>query len=103
MVERNDVSNTSLRAITVTEMSMGMVTSNTVHDALGIGIFCGDHSECTIERNGVYGTRPDVQSGDRARLGYGIEAHFGATAEVADNRAGRTGSFAEGRIERDPG
>jgi hypothetical protein len=100
MVHDNDVSGTSLRAITVTEMSMGEVSGNTVRDALGVGIFCGDHSECMIDRNGVYGTRPDVASGDRARAGFGIEAHFGATAELSDNRAGRTASFAEGRIER---
>ena len=91
-----------MRAITMTEMSMGDVSANVVGGALGVGIFCGDHSECMIDRNVVTGTRPDVASGDRARDGYGIVAHYGATAELADNRAGRVGAFAEGRIEPMP-
>jgi nitrous oxidase accessory protein NosD len=98
----NTISGTRLRAITMTEMSMGDVSANVVDDALGVGIFCGDHSECMIDRNVVTGTRPDVASGDLARDGYGIVAHYGATAELADNRAGRVAAFAEGRIEPMP-
>ena len=98
----NTVSGTRLRAITMTEMSMGDVSANVVDDALGVGIFCGDHSECMIDRNVVTGTRKDVASGDLARAGYGIVAHYGATAELADNRAGRVAAFAEGRIEPVP-
>jgi nitrous oxidase accessory protein NosD len=98
----NTITGTSMRAITMTEMSMGDVSANVVGGALGVGIFCGDHSECMIDRNVVTGTRPDVASGDRARDGYGIVAHYGATAELADNRAGRVGAFAEGRIEPMP-
>jgi nitrous oxidase accessory protein NosD len=98
----NTVTGTALRAITMTEMSMGDVSANVVDGALGVGIFCGDHSQCMIDRNVVTGTRPDVASGDRARDGYGIVAHYGATAELADNRAGRVAAFAEGRIEPMP-
>ena len=98
----NTISGTRLRAITMTEMSMGDVSANVVDDALGVGIFCGDHSECMIDRNVVTGTRKDVASGDLARAGYGIVAHYGATAELAGNRAGRVAAFAEGRIEPMP-
>jgi nitrous oxidase accessory protein NosD len=98
----NTISGTRLRAITMTEMSMGDVSANVVDGALGVGIFCGDHSECMIDRNVVTGTRPDLASGDRARDGYGIVSHYGAVAELADNRAGRVGAFAEGRIEPMP-
>ena len=103
MLMHNHVSRTSLRAIDMTEMSMGMIERNEVTGALGIGIFCGDHSECMVEKNAVAGTRPDAASGDFTRQGYGIISHFGATAEVDENVV--TGShgvsaFAEGRLVR---
>lgn len=81
----NDVSETSLRAISMTEMSMGTVEDNSVDDAIGVGIFCGDHSECEISDNRVAGTRPDKASGDLMRMGYGIVAHYGARAVVKGN------------------
>lgn len=97
MVEDNHVLGTALRAITVTEMSMGTVEGNRVDDALGVGIFCGDYSECMIERNAVSGTRPDLASGDRTRLGFGIVAHYRAKAEIRENQLldnpRRMGSF----------
>jgi nitrous oxidase accessory protein NosD len=102
MVRENRVTDTSLRAITLTEMSMADVEENEVERALGVGIFCGDFSMCEIEDNFVSGTRPDSSSGDRSREGYGIVAHFGATASLADNRlrgnARSTGSFSRARI-----
>ncbi|HEX7311897.1 MAG TPA: right-handed parallel beta-helix repeat-containing protein, partial [Gaiellaceae bacterium] len=53
MLVDNRVRGTQLRGISVTEMSMGMVERNDVHDALGIGIYCGDRSMCEIEHNVV--------------------------------------------------
>ena len=53
MVRDNHISGTELRAITMTEMSMGMIEDNEVDDALGVGIFCGDYSECEIEDNTI--------------------------------------------------
>ena len=94
----NRVSRTTLGAISVTEMSMGMVEDNEVHDALGVGIFCNDSSECEIRRNTVVGTRADTASGDATRLGYGIEAHYNAVAELEDNAAGRIGAFAGAEV-----
>ncbi len=44
MIRDNHVSNTELRAITMTEMSMGSIEDNEVDGALGVGIFCGDYS-----------------------------------------------------------
>lgn len=100
MVSRNFVTRTSLRAITINEMGMGHVSQNTVHGALGVGIFCGDYSECMVEDNVVSGTRPDLGSGDGTRGGYGIVAHYHARVEVADNHAGRAAAFAGSEIER---
>jgi nitrous oxidase accessory protein NosD len=85
-VRENRVTGASLRGITLTEMSMASVEANEVEGATGVGIFCGDYSVCEIEENFVTGTSADPDSDDRARRGYGIVAHFGATATLADNR-----------------
>jgi parallel beta helix pectate lyase-like protein len=84
-VSDNLVSGTSLRALTLTEMSMAVVDGNEVRDSLGVGIFCGDYSECEIDDNSIDGIRPDDASGDKTRLGFAILAHYGAKAEVRDN------------------
>jgi Right handed beta helix region len=81
----NHVSGTSLHAISITEMSMGEAVGNTVVDATGVGIFCGDYSHCEIERNVVTGTAPN-RDGGRSQAGYAIQAHFWAKATVGDNR-----------------
>ena len=105
LVRDNHVSGTSLRGITLTEMSMAEVEENDVEDALGVGIFCGDYSMCTIEDNSVSGTRADHGSGDKTRMGYGIVAHYGADATIADNRLSgnehATGSFLRSSISRE--
>ena len=98
MLRENRVSGTSMRGLTMTEMSMGAIQRNRVDGVLGVGIFCGDHSECHIERNDVLGTRRDP-SGDPARAGVGILAHSWATAKLRDNRAGRVRAFSGGQIE----
>jgi hypothetical protein len=103
MLTRNQVSATTLRAIDMTEMSMGMIEHNEVTDARGIAIFCGDHSECMVERNDVANTRPDTTTDDLTRQGFGIVSHYGAVAEIGRNSV--TGSrglsaFAQGRFVR---
>lgn len=82
----NHVRGTALRGITVTEMSMGVVDGNRVENALGVGIYCGDHSMCRIDHNAVSRIRPDIASGDLTRIGYGILVHYGAQAELGGNR-----------------
>jgi nitrous oxidase accessory protein NosD len=84
-IRNNRVSNTELRAITMTEMSMGTIEDNEVAEALGVGIFCGDYSHCEIEDNAVSDVSPDAGSGDRSRRGVAIQAHFGAEAELEGN------------------
>jgi nitrous oxidase accessory protein NosD len=102
MVRGNRVEGTMLRAISLTEMSMGMVEGNVVRDANGVGIFCGDYSHCEIERNTVLGTRPDTESGDPSRLGYAIQANFYARATLEANALSANpravGSFTGGTI-----
>ena len=99
MVRDNHVRSTELRAIAVTEMSMGDVDDNVVEDALGIGIFCGDYSHCSIEDNHVSGMRADP-SGNPTRAGLGLVAHYGAVATVDGNTLERPpASFIGARIE----
>ena len=57
---------------------------STCSGARGVGIFCGDSSDCEIERNVVSGMRGDG-SGDRSRAGVGIEAHYNALAHLEGN------------------
>jgi len=55
--------------------------------AHGVGIFCVDHSECSIEHNTVLGTRVDPD-GDPTRNGVAIEAHYFAQATLKGNTVG---------------
>ena len=99
MVRDNRVRSTELRGIAVTEMSMGDVEDNVVEDALGIGIFCGDYSHCSIEDNLVSGMRTDP-SGNPTRAGLGLVAHYWAIATVGGNTLERPpASFIGARIE----
>jgi hypothetical protein len=81
-----------------------MIERNEVAGGLGVGIFCGDQSECMIEHNRVSGTRADLASGDAAQMGYAIESHFESIAELSDNdlvgNARRVGAFAGAEIHR---
>jgi len=83
-IAHNQVSRTSMNAISMTEMSMGTIRQNDVQSALGVGIYCNDRSMCDIDRNTVVGTRPDG-SQDPARRGFGILASFQSEADVRDN------------------
>ena len=90
MLRDNRVSGTELRAITMTEMSMGSIEDNVVSGAVGVGIFCGDYSRCEIEDNSVADVAPDRESGDPTRLGVAIQAHFGAEAKLDGNEIVRS-------------
>ncbi len=81
----NHVSDTTMRGIAVTEMSMGKVTGNDVENALGIGVYCGDYSHCEIADNWIRTIRPDLASGDRLRHGLAVLSHFYAKARIDDN------------------
>ncbi len=97
LIRDNDISDTSLRGIAVTEMSMGEVDENRVRDAVGVAIFCGDYSHCTITDNTVSGTTPDP-SGNPTRGGFGILSYFGSIATVGGNNT-TTAAFIDGRLE----
>ena len=84
-IARNRVSRTTMRAISMTEMSMGMIEHNEVRDSLGVGILCNDSSMCHIEHNLVVGTKSDAASGNRWRLGFGVLSSYNSEAELKGN------------------
>lgn len=102
-VSHNHIGDTTLRAITMGEMSMGKISHNEVLGAQGVGIFCVDHSECAIEHNTVAGTTRDP-SGDPTRNGVAIEAHYFANATLEHNTVvaspGGVAAFDQSTIER---
>ncbi len=85
LIRENHVRGTTLRGITVNEMSMATVEENEIEDTLGIGILCTDYSHCEIHENSVRGTRPDHASSDGMRGGYAIVSHYRAHAFLRDN------------------
>jgi hypothetical protein len=82
-VTSNHVVGTTVRGISLSEMSMDSASHNQVESAHGIGIVCMDHSECQIEHNTVAGTSasPDDPSG----AGVAIESYYYAEAHVKHN------------------
>jgi hypothetical protein len=103
LVRNNRVHATTLRGITVTEMSMVTVEENEVGDVLGIGILCSDYSECEIRENSIWETRPDRESSDGMRGGYAIVSHYWAHVTLRNNEVsespGGVGAFADAHIE----
>jgi Periplasmic copper-binding protein (NosD) len=102
-VHGNHVSASSYQAITMTEMSMGMIAKNEVAGAVGAGIACVDQSMCMIEDNHVSGTKPDPSTpGPERQNGYAIVSDYKAEAELADNElvgnARRIGIFAGAEV-----
>lgn len=104
-IHGNRVSTTSYQAITMTEMSMGMIAENEVAGAVGAGIACVDQSMCMIEDNHVSGTKADPTTpGLERQAGYGIVSDYKAEAELADNElvgnAGLVGVFAGAEVTK---
>ncbi len=84
-IANNQVSRTTMRGISMTEMSMGMIDKNEVRGALGVGIWCNDRSVCDVRRNTVVDTLPDP-TGDQSRRGIGVLASFQSEAYLWQNR-----------------
>lgn len=103
-VRDNFVTGTTLRGISLNEMSMGVVAENTVHDALGIGILCMDYSMCEIERNRISGIRADPAEG-RSSAGHAIVSHYWSAATIRANELrgndGGVAAFVNATISRD--
>ncbi len=83
-VRDNHVVGTTVRGISLSEMSMDTASGNRVEAARGVGIVCMDHSECEIEHNTVAGTRA-TGDGNASAGGVAIESYYYAEARVRHN------------------
>lgn len=101
----NVVRDTTMRAITITEMSDGWVRDNRVTGAVGSGLYCGDMSRCEFTNNSV--ATVDEGVGGRSSAGWGLVVHYHASASTHGDSlngvAGPTATFVGSRItERSP-
>jgi hypothetical protein len=100
----NHVVGTTVRGISLSEMSMDRASGNEVESARGIAIVCMDHSICEIEHNTVTGAQVDGNE-DPSRHGVAIESYFYAEAHVSHNTVvaspGGVQAFDYGTITRD--
>jgi hypothetical protein len=103
-VKDNRVLDTTVRGISLAEMSMDTAAGNEVVSATGIGIVCMDHSMCEIAHNTVAGTHA-ANADDPMRHGVAIEAFFYAEAHLRHNTViespGGVQAFYESTITRD--
>jgi nitrous oxidase accessory protein NosD len=106
-IRDNEVTQTTLRAITVTEMSEGNVDHNRIKDVKGTGLFCGDRSSCNLRSNTVIGAaaQPEVLADWGA--GYGAVVLFGADAYFEGNDFQKVavpgiGVFVDSAIRKQP-
>jgi nitrous oxidase accessory protein NosD len=84
-IKDNDVRSTTLRAISVTEMSQGDVDQNRIEQVLGTGLYCGDHSVCNLRDNRVWGAAPQPDTPVAWNAGYGAVVLYGADAYFKGN------------------
>ena len=80
----NAISNTTQRAITVTEMSEGLIEGNAVREAVGSGIYCGDMSHCEIRANTIDGVAAGAR-GIRSEAGHAVVGLYYATLRAQGN------------------
>ena len=69
---------------------MGMVEHNDVHDALGIGIYCGDRSMCEIEHNVVSTRGPTTRRATCRAPAIAIVAWWESEATLHENVSSAT-------------
>jgi hypothetical protein len=84
-IRDNDVRSTTLRAISVTEMSQGDVDQNRIEQVVGTGLYCGDHSVCNMRGNRVRETAPQSDTPVGWNAGYGAVVLYGADAYFKGN------------------
>jgi Right handed beta helix region len=103
-VRDNHVVGTTVRGISLSEMSMDSASGNQVESPNGIGIVCMDHSVCEIEHNTIAGARMNDPD-DPSAAGVAIESYFYAQATLRHNTViaspGGVRALDEGTIETD--
>jgi hypothetical protein len=106
-IRDNDVRSTTLRAISVTEMSQGDVDQNRIEQVVGTGLYCGDHSVCNMRDNRVRGTMPQPDTPVTWNGGYGAVVLYGSDAYFKGNDFQRValsgiGVFLNSAVSRRP-
>lgn len=100
VIADNIVRDTTLRGITVTEMSDGIVHDNVVEDAVGVGLYCGDMSRCEFRGNHVH--RVEANPLSRATAGWGLVVTYHSVASSSDDvlrgAAGAVFASIDGRL-----
>lgn len=88
---RNFVSETTLRAVAITEMSHGVARDNRVEDAFGAGLYCGDMSMCDFSGNEVTEVA-SMGTGTGSAEGWGLVVSYRSRASTSgDSLAGESG------------
>ena len=83
VIRDNVVTDTTMRGITVTEMSDGVVTDNTVERAIGAGLYCGDMSRCQFQNNVATGVA--ASDDGRSTEGWGLVVTYHAAASTEND------------------
>lgn len=92
IVRDNRVTDSTMRGITITEMSDGVVERNTITGATGAGLYCGDMSRCEFSGNDVGSVASG--SGGRSTEGWGAVVTYHAVASSEDDRlSGEAGAI----------
>lgn len=103
VVRDNRVTNTTMRAITITEMSDGIVEDNSIAGVTGAGLYCGDMSRCEFADNDVQPVAGT--SAGRSTEGWGLVVTYHAVASTDGDRlsgeAGPTFSSIGGHLRDD--
>lgn len=105
VIENNVVRDTTLRGVTVTEMSDGIVVGNAIEGATGAGLYCGDMSRCQFQDNIATQVAGDDDARSTAGWGLVVTYHASASTEndILDGAAGPTMASIGGRfVERSP-
>jgi nitrous oxidase accessory protein NosD len=84
-IRGNEVRATTLRGISVTEMSQGDVDQNRIEQVVGTGLYCGDHSVCNVRDNRVWGTAPQPETPAPWNAGYGAVVLYASDAYFKGN------------------
>lgn len=91
IVQDNLVESSTMRGITITEMSDGIVSRNEINGAAGTALYCGDMSRCRFENN-VSGS---VAASGLGRSGEGwglVVTYHAAASSEGDEVSGVAGS-----------
>lgn len=100
LFENNVVRGTTQVGVMIREMGSGVAIANTVRDASGAGLYCGDMSRCEFADNDV--SLVAAASNARSSAGWGLVVHYRSTASSTNDlllgQAGAAVALAHSRL-----